>query len=61
MEKTGRGRFFKTLVTGFVSIAFFRNFNFAALRKKAVEDYPVKVKINPLAVSRNKPGKGNVR
>jgi hypothetical protein len=61
MKKIGRSKFFISLGTGFLSVAVFRNFNFSALRKKAVDDYPVKVEINPLAVSRKKSGENNVR
>ncbi len=60
MKKINRNRFFISLGTGFLSVAFLRNFNFESFRKKAVKDYPVKVEINPLSVSRNKPGENNV-
>jgi hypothetical protein len=61
MKKIGRSKFFISLGTGIMSVAVFRNFNFTALRRKAVKDYPVEIKTNPLAVSRNKSGEGNVR
>jgi hypothetical protein len=61
MKKIGRGRFFTFFGTGIISAAIFRNFDFTVFRKKAVKDYPVKIEINPLAISRNKSGEGNVR
>jgi hypothetical protein len=61
MKKIGRGKFFVFFTTGFMSLALFRNFNFEAFRKKTIKDHPVKVEINPLAVSRNKSGENNVR
>lgn len=60
MKNTGRIKFLKSLGTGIIGIAIFRNFNFEALRKKAVKDYPVKIKTNPFSVSRNKNGGKNV-
>jgi hypothetical protein len=60
MKKIGRGKFFVSFTTGFMSIALFRNFNFEAFRKKTVKDHPVKVEKNPLAVSRNKSSENNV-
>jgi hypothetical protein len=60
MKKINRNKFFISLGTGFISAAFLRNFNFEALRKKKVADYPVKVEANPLSVSRNNPGGNNV-
>lgn len=57
---SGRKKFIKSLGTGILGIAFFRNFNFEAFRKKAVKDYPVKIKTNPFSVSRNKTGDKNV-
>jgi len=60
MKNTNRKKFLKSLGTGILGLALFRNFNFEALRKKAVKDYPVKVKINPFSVSRNKAGDKNV-
>jgi hypothetical protein len=53
LKRINRNKFFTFIGTGFLGIAVFRNFSFGSLTRR-LSRTPVKVKTNPLSISRKK-------
>lgn len=54
-----RKKFFSVVGLGFIGMFFTKSFPFRFLSKNKMEDKKIKVKINPLAVKRQKMGNKN--